>query len=180
MDNSSWALAAVTIAVIAVVVAFVSSCGSGSTRTTTVTTTVKSSAAPHQTSPPTAVVAFEATKLADGASGTVAISPAGKSELRLMITLAVPHYSSYGIALWSDRNHWQGLYTGARGTNTQTLVLGAQTLLRYRLLDIGQQIVRGRVAGRGLIRLDSKSVVYHHLLYVSTSELLNRLLATTQ
>ena len=174
----SWSLTLALIAVIAVVIAVVSSCGSssGGSKTTVTTTVVRSNAAPQQSQPVAAVVSFAPTKLALGAQGTVTISRAGKSELSLVITVSVPQYPTYGIALWTDDRHWQGLYTGARGTNTQTLVLGATTLLRYRFLEVGQEIVRGQVR-RGLIRVDSSSITYRNLLRVSTGELLNQLLA---
>ena len=173
----SWALTGAIIAIIVVIIAVVSSCGSssGGSKTTVTATVVRTNAArPSQSA--TAVVSFAPTKLARGAQGTVTISRAGKLELSLVITVSVPEYPTYGIALWTDDRHWQGLYTGARGTNTQTLVLGAQTLVRYKFLEVGQEIVRGRVR-RGLIRVDSSSITYRNLLRVSTAELLNQLLA---
>ena len=100
--------------------------------------------------------------------------------LRLTITLFVPHYPTYGIALWSDKQHWQGLYTGAQGTNTQTMAVNTLIFARYPLLEVGLQIVHGRVIGHRLIRVDSKSVRYDDLLQVSTAELLNSLLAARQ
>jgi hypothetical protein len=46
--------------------------------------------------------------------------------------------------MWSDKNHWMGLYTGANGTNSQTVAINPETLVRYKLLEVGLQIVHGR------------------------------------
>ncbi len=174
--RSSWWPAGLVTVVLAVIVANVVGCGSGETRT--VTRTIQTSA-PRPAGPATATVAFAPTRFAAGASGTVTISLVGKSEIRIVISLTVPSYPTYGISLWSDSAHWQGLYTGARGSNTQALVLGAQTLLRYRLLEVGQEIVHGRVTDH-LLRLDRKSIQYRALLQIPTGELLERLLATAR
>jgi hypothetical protein len=174
--ESNWGWAAAAVVLIVVVIAVVSSCGSGSQNTVTETVRTKAPQPPHTSS---AQVEFQPTSLADGSTGTVTISPAGGSELQLVINLSIPNLSTYGIALWTDQNHWQGLYTGARGSNTQKLVLGAHTLLRYRFLTVGQRIVRARVKGH-VLRMGRHSIVTHQLLQISTGELLNRLLATTQ
>jgi len=47
-----------------------------------------------------------------------------------------------------------------------------RSLAHYRTLEVGQQIVHGRVAGH-LLRLDRRSIQYRALLQVQTGELLN-------
>jgi hypothetical protein len=162
---------------IAAVVATVTSCSSQSSHKDSAASRTSHAALVAQSRPAKATLAFAATHFAHGARGTVTVAPAGKAHLSLTIALAVPHYSSYGIALWSDKHHWQGLYTGAQGTNVQQLTISPQTLLRYRDLEVGLQVVHGQVLGHRLIRLDSRSIHYRDLLHVSTSELLNSLLA---
>jgi len=172
-----WFLTAVTIIVIAVIIAVVTSCGSGSTRTRTV---IVPAARSSTQDPPSATLNFTPTSLADAAHGTVTATPSGKTDILLTITVTVPNTPNYGIALWSDKDHWVGLYTGAKGTNSQTMAINPETLVRYKLLEVGLQIVHGRVIGHGLLRVDSKSVRYEDLLQVSTGELLNSLLAARQ
>ena len=73
-----------------------------------------------------------------------------------------------------------GLYTGAKGTNSQMMAIDPETLIRYKLLEVGLQIVHGRGIGHGLLRVNSKSVRYEDLVQVSASELLNSLIAARQ
>jgi hypothetical protein len=176
MRSSWWPAGLVTVVLAVIVANVVGGCGSGATMT--ITRTIQTPA-PRPAGPASATVALAPTRFAAGASGTVTISLVGKSEIRLVISLTVPSYPTYGISLWSDSAHWQGLYTGARGSNTQALVLGAQTLLRYRLLEVGQEIVHGRVTDH-LLRLDRKSIQYRALLQIPTGELLERLLDTAR
>jgi hypothetical protein len=170
----SWIISGITIGVIALIVAVVTSCGSGAPRTRTVT--IKTAGA-IASGPPTATLNFTPTHLANGAHGTVTATPSGKSDIRLTITVTVPKYPTYGMALWSDKHHWTGLYTGAQGTNSQTMAVSPRTLVGYKLLEVGFQVIRGRVSRHHGIRLDRRSVHYHDLMYISTAELLNKLLA---
>lgn len=169
----SWIITAITIGMTALIVAVVTSCGSGATRTRTVTVTTVAS----PSGPPTATLNFTPTRLADGAHGTVTATPSGKSDVRLTIDVTVPKYQTYGIALWSDRQHWTGLYTAAQGTNTQIMAVRLATLVGYKQLEVGYRVIRARISRRHGIRIDRRSVQYHDLMYVSTGELLNKLLA---
>src|SRR6202007_1556736 len=128
----SWFLTVVMIGVIAVIIAVVASCGSGSTWTRTVTVPAARSSTQD---PPTATLNFTPTQLADGAHGTVTATPSGKPDILLTMSVRVPNTPTYGIALWSDKNHWMGLYTGAKGTNSQTMAINPETLVRYKLLE---------------------------------------------
>jgi hypothetical protein len=170
----SWIITGITVGVIALIVAVVISCGSGVTRTRTVTVTTVAS----PSDPPTATLNFTPTQLADGAHGTVTATPSGKSDIRLTINVTVPKYQTYGIALWSDVHHWTGLYTAAQGTNIQIMAVRLETLVGYKQLEVGFRVIRARISRRRGIRVDRRSVQYHDLMYVSTGELLNKLLAT--
>jgi hypothetical protein len=172
-----WALPGATIAIAALIIAVVTSCGSGSSDPRTATVS-RVAAAPE---PPTATLQFTPTRLANGARGTVSVTPSGKAAIRLTITLAVPSYSTYGIALWSDKSHLTDLYSGAKGTNIQTMAINLQTLARYKLIEVGYQEVRTQVvrnrSRHRATRFVVKSVNDHALLYVLTGELLNKLVA---
>jgi hypothetical protein len=171
-----WALPGATIVIAATIIAVVTSCGSGSSNPRTATVP-RVPAAPR---PPTATLQFTPTRLANGAQGTVSVTSSGKADIRLTISLAVPSYSTYGIALWSDKNHLADLYTGAKGTNIQTMDINVQHLARYKLIEVGYQEVRTQVVrqrSRHRTTRVVKSVNDHALLYVSTGEILNKLVA---
>jgi hypothetical protein len=157
---------------ITLIIAVVTSCGSGAPRTHTVTITTVGASAQD---PPAATLNFTPTHLANGARGTVTATPSGKSDIRLTINVTVPKYPTYGIALWSNKHHWVGLYTAVQGTNSQTMAVKPETLVGYKLLEVGFRVIRGRISRHHGIRIDRRSVHYHDLMYVSTGELLIKL-----
>lgn len=121
--------------------------------------------------PRTATLPLVAQRRAEGAQGTVTIQSVkteGHPRFRLTIKVEVPK-QRYGVWLWSSRRKWSALYAGYPGTNVQTMTISARRLIRYRWLNVGQQVVhirRGRMVYKA----------YRHMLRVATPDLLNALL----
>ena len=180
----SWIVTVGIIAVVVVIVALASGASSDpESRTTgdTAATTAASSPTRPTPTPIVATVPFRPTKHAPRAQGQLAVQSGGGSKLKLTITLSVPR-RTYGVALWSGKKHWKGLYAGYRGQNTQVLKIRPKRLFSARALVVGQQIVRHRatrerIAGR-LFRVRRQTVRQRHLLRLPTGRILNELLAT--
>jgi hypothetical protein len=177
-----WALTVAAIALIVAVIVGVNSCGSDSTTDSrAVANTATAAARPATTvAQASAILNFTPTDQARGAHGTVTVAPSGKKDVRLTISLAVPSYATYGVALWTDKRHLKDLYTGAKGINTQTMAINTQTFASFKSLvvgyqEVGTRIVRRRSGRHRFSRVAIKFVNVHELLNVSTGELLNNL-----
>jgi hypothetical protein len=152
--------AVVAIAVAAAVIAIVSGGGSDSVRTVTTTVVTTAPIAPPLM-PAVNGVRFRSPTKAKGVYGTVSVQRAGSSRkrLELVVTLLVLK-GHYGVALWSNRSHQRHLYEGyPGGESSQTIFITRRELRRYRWLDVGRPVVRGR------------RVSVRHLLRVRTSKL---------
>jgi hypothetical protein len=168
-------LAAVLIAVV------ISTGDSPATKTKTVTVPALRgpSSQAHSKAPITATLPLLPTSRADGAQGTVSVQMVPGARFRLTVNLIVPQ-KSYGVALWSNRHKYRGLYTGYRGRNSQTLIVGASRVLQYRWLAVGQTVITTRIrrvrVGGVVRRSVRQSVANHHLLRISTERVLGALL----
>ncbi len=133
--------------------------------------TSKPASARTQQVPRTATLPFAAQQRAQGAQGTVtiqSIKAEGSPRFKLTIKVSVPKVR-YGVWLWSSKRKWSALYAGYPGTNVQTMTISARRLIRYRWLNVGQQVVhirRGRTVYKD----------YRHMLRVATPDLLSGLL----
>jgi hypothetical protein len=181
MRNGLLAVVAVLLAGVLIAV-FVSNGDSPPVKTRTQTVTVSTPGSPtvSDNGPVTATLPLLATNRAHGARGTVTVQMMPRSRFKLTVKLSVPQ-KSYGIALWSNRNKYSGLYTGYRGDNNQTLVVGASRLMHYRWLAVGQTVVTTRIrhvrVGGRVVRQTKQSVANRHLLRLSNGRLLSALLA---
>jgi hypothetical protein len=173
----SWVITVGLIVIIALAIAAVSGSFSGSSSSKSVG---RALVAPAPKRAVTATLSFTPTKHARGAFGTLTVQPASRGRLKLTIKLSVPR-RTYGVALWSNRGKWTGLYAGYRGQNIQVLKMTATRLFSRPLLVVGQELVRHRVVrktvGGQVVRLRKASVSYRHLLRLRTGKILNTILA---
>jgi hypothetical protein len=175
---SSGVAAVATIVAAVAIIALVSGGGSDST-VRTVTTTVTAAAAPPapQPKPPVKTLPLWSPQKSKGVYGTVSVQRAGSSRERLKLVVRVLVLKGhYGVVLWSNPHHQRHLYEGyPGGENTQTLFMTRDELRGFRWLDVGQQLVKVRVA-RGpngkVLGIRKRRASVKHLLRVRTSKLL--------
>lgn len=183
-----------TIATAVVLIALASGGCSGSDGDSTTVDSAATSPTPARTAPTTGasttprpepsrnagvVVRLRPQKSAHGARGTVRLQRGKGSLLKLTLTVSSPQ--RYGVVLWTSARHYRGLYSGFPGTNTQKFAISGPSLLRYRWLAVGQQVVRNRIVRRRIqgrrVRIRQQRIVARHLLRIPTTTLVNRLLS---
>ena len=169
----SWGKLAAAGAVAVGAIALASGACSDS-RTVTKTVTVR-----PPTKPAEATLPFKPVSNPHGAKGSVSIRGGRGSLLNLTITVSAPQ--RYGVVLWTNSRQSRGLYSGHPGQNTQVLSISGQALLRYRWVEVGQQLVRTRIVHRRVhgrrVRYRQRYLFARHLLRVPSTKLVNKLVA---
>lgn len=174
--RTSWAFSVGAVAAAVASIALVSSCDSDSGS--------RQPQTPKRAPQAKRAVTLKLAQLkhAQGAFGSVTVRRSGAARLGVTIDVAVPRARA-GVALWSSRRHWKGLYAVYPGRNTQTASFTPAPFLSYRWLVVAQQVITQRVVkrriGRRVFRVRQQSVKRRMMLRIPTAELANALVGTT-